>query len=73
MLVDPSVDELLDKKDDEGNPVVSCKYELVSLLAKRARVLMEKKPEYLESTGMHPVTLAAKEIVAGKVLSENEG
>lgn len=64
MLVDPPVDKLLEKVD--------CKYELCTLLSKRARYLMEKRPDYLESTEMHPVTLAAKEVCDDTVYAERE-
>lgn len=64
MLNDPSVDSLMKE--------VECKYELVTVLSKRARVIMEKKPEYLKSTNMHPVTLAAQELESGKIKVEQE-
>ncbi|MDE5592845.1 MAG: DNA-directed RNA polymerase subunit omega [Clostridiales bacterium] len=52
---------------------VGNKYALVSLLSKRARTLMDKRHDYLEQEGINPVSLAAKEVVDGKVEGVEEG
>lgn len=65
MLVDPPIDKLVEK--------VGNKYALVGLLSKRARTLMEKRRDYLEHENIGAVSLAAKEVVDGKVEGVEEG
>ncbi len=65
MLIDPPIDKLVE--------TVGNKYALVGLLSKRARTLMEKRRDYLDSEGVHAVTLAAKEVCDGKVEGVEEG
>ncbi len=65
MLVDPPIDKLVEK--------VGNKYALVGLLSKRARTLMEKRHDYLEHENIGAVSLAAKEVVDGKVEGVEEG
>ena len=64
MMIDPPIDKLVDK--------VGCKYALVVVTAKRARFLLDKKLDMLESTGTNPVTYAAKELYNGSVVAANE-
>lgn len=64
MLVDPPIDKTVEKVDN--------KYALVSVLSKRARVLMDKRHDYLEQEGINPVSLAAKEVYEGKVEAVEE-
>ncbi len=59
MLVDPPIDKLVEK--------VGNKYELVGLLSKRSRTLMEKRADYLEQQGANPVSYAAQEVIDGKI------
>lgn len=59
MLIDPPIDKIVEK--------VGNKYALVGLLSKRSRTLMEKRHDYLEQENINPVSLAAKEVVDGKV------
>lgn len=59
MLVDPPIDKLVE--------TVGNKYALVGILSKRARTLMDKRHDYIEQEGINPVSLAAHEVVEGKV------
>lgn len=63
--MDPPIDKLVEKT---GN-----KYALVGILSKRARTLMEKRHDYLESENINAVSLAAKEVIDGKVEGVDEG
>ncbi len=65
MLIDPPIDKLVE--------TVGNKYALVGLLSKRSRTIMEKRHDYLEQENVNAVTLAAKEIVEGKVEGVEEG
>lgn len=55
MMVEPSLDELLEKVDS--------KYTLVTVSSKRARKIMENYENSLEN----PVSLALREVADGKV------
>ncbi len=59
MLVDPPIDKLVE--------TVGNKYALVGVVSKRARTLMEKRHDYLEQENLNPISVAAKEVVDGKV------
>ena len=59
MLVDPPIDKLVE--------TVGNKYALVGILSKRARTLMDKRHDYLEQEGVNAVSLAAHEVIDGKV------
>ncbi len=65
MLIDPPIDKLVDK--------VGNKYVLVGILSKRARTLMEKRHDYLEQENINAVSLAAKEVIDGKIEGVEEG
>ncbi len=65
MLVDPPIDKMVE--------TVGNKYALVGVLSKRARTLMDKRHDYLEQEGINAVSLAAKEVVSGKVEGIEEG
>ena len=65
MLIDPPIDKLVEK--------VGNKYAVVGVLSKRARTLMEKRHDYLEQENVNAVSLAAHEVVEGKVEDVNEG
>ncbi len=60
MLVDPSVEELL--------PKAECRYSLCMLVAKRARQLVDGAQPMVDDPTPSFVTLACKEIAAGKVV-----
>ena len=64
MMIDPPIDKLGDKVD--------CKYALVAVMTKRARYLLDKKSEMLESTGQRAISVAAKEVYEGKVEARYE-
>ena len=59
MMIDRPIDKLITK--------VGCKYALVSITAKRARYLLDKRSEMLDATKINPVTYAAKELYDGRV------
>lgn len=65
MLVDPPIDKMVE--------TVGNKYALVGVLSKRARTLMDKRHDYLEQEGINAVSLAAQEVVSGKVEGIEEG
>lgn len=65
MLIDPPIDKLVE--------TVGNKYALVGLLSKRSRTIMEKRRDYLEQENANAITVAAKEIVDGKVEGVEEG
>ena len=60
MLVDPSLDDLLDKVDN--------KFKLVTLAMKRARQINDGRPAFMEeSNAARPVSIALQEINQGTV------
>ena len=59
MLVEPSINDLLEKADS--------RYTLVIETAKRARQIAQGEEPLVECESENPVTIAAHEIVAGKV------
>ena len=59
MMIDPPIEKLI--------TTVGCKYALVSVTAKRARYLLDKRSEMLDATKINPVTYAAKELYDGRV------
>ena len=65
MLIDPPIDKLVE--------TVGNKYALVGLLSKRSRTIMEKRHDYLEQENANAITVAAREIVDGKVEGLEEG
>lgn len=66
MLVKPTVAELLNKIGDN-------RYSLVIMTAKRARQIASGDPAKVEADDRSPVTVAAKEILAGEVVMEENG
>ena len=60
MLVDPSIEKMLPKAD--------CAYELVVLVSKRARQLVEGGQPMIGTKAANMVSLACKEIADGKVV-----
>lgn len=54
MMIDPPIDKLVDK--------VGCKYMLVCLITKRARFLLDKKPDMLAESEKSAITFAAQEL-----------
>ena len=59
MIVEPSVTDLLKLVDD--------RYELIILASKRARQLSAGANRLVDTEEQSPVTIAAKEILYGKV------
>lgn len=64
MMTEPPIDKLIQKAE--------CRYALTCVVAKRARQLIGQEQDYLESSGMKPVSLAAKEIYEGKVIIQKD-
>lgn len=58
MINHPSIDSLLNKVEN--------KYALVSLVAKRARKIIEAEPAELGENAVKPVTKAVRELHEGK-------
>ena len=65
MLVKPSVKDLLNKVDDN-------RYSLVIMTSKRARQIANGSTVRVETNDRSPVTIAAEEIDAGKVVKTND-
>jgi DNA-directed RNA polymerase omega subunit len=63
-MIDPPIDKLIEK--------TGCKYTLVCMLAKRARILADKRPNLSEETGMKPISFAADEVYDEKVYAQEE-
>ena len=59
MIVEPSITDLLKLVDD--------RYELIILASKRARQIAAGAPKLVETEDKSPVTIAAEEILKGKV------
>lgn len=64
MMTEPPIDKLIQKAE--------CRYALTCVVAKRARQLIGQEQEYLEGSGMKPVSLAAKEVYEGKVIIQKD-
>lgn len=64
MMVEPTVNELLEKIDD--------RYKLVVVTSKRARQLSEGAMPLTDKEEESMVTLAAQEIAEGKVIIEDD-
>lgn len=60
MMTDPPIDKLIKKAD--------CRYALVIGVALRAKQLITQEADYLETTKLKPISLAAKEIYEDKIL-----
>lgn len=52
---------------EEIQEITSSRYELVMLVSKRARKLVDKNPKLVETKSNKPVTIAIEEIMARKV------
>jgi DNA-directed RNA polymerase subunit omega len=65
MLVKPTVSDLLKKVDDN-------RYSLVIMTSKRARQIANGATVKVETEDRSPVTVAAEEIEAGKVVKTND-
>ena len=65
MLVKPSVKDLLNKVDDN-------RYSLIIMTSKRARQIANGSTVRVETNDRSPVTIAAEEIDAGKVVKTND-
>ena len=56
MLINPPIDKLVDKAE--------CKYALVCLITKRARFLLDKKPDLLADGEKSAVSYASEEFLS---------
>ncbi len=61
MMIDPPIEEL---KEIAGN-----EYILTNLVAKRAKELEKDIPEVIESSQEKAISLAAREVYSGKIVS----
>lgn len=59
MMIDPPIDKLIKHAE--------CRYALTVAVAKRARELATTESNYLESSGLKPISLACKEIYDDKI------
>lgn len=64
MMIDPPIDKLIKKAE--------CRYALVCGISKRTRQLMTQEKEYLDASGLKPISLAAKEVYEGKVIIKRD-
>ncbi len=64
-MIDPSMEELMDNK---VNPGIGSKFELVTMVAKRARQLNDGQEPLTDFESKKPVTIALHEINEGKIL-----
>ncbi|MCL2234716.1 MAG: DNA-directed RNA polymerase subunit omega [Firmicutes bacterium] len=58
-MLEPPIDKIVTK--------IGCKYALCSLVTKRARFLLEKKPDVLDAAGRRAVTVASQEVFDGQI------
>lgn len=58
MMVYPPIDKLIKKAE--------CRYALTCAVAKRARTIIAQEQDYLEESGLKPISLACKEIYEDK-------
>jgi DNA-directed RNA polymerase omega subunit len=63
-MIDPPIDKLIKKTD--------CRYALTCAISYRARQLVTQDVDYLQKSGMKPVSLAAKEIYEDKIVIVKE-
>lgn len=64
MMIDPPIEEL---REIAGN-----EYILTNLVAKRAKELEKEIPEVIESSSEKAISIAAKEIYSGKIVSSKK-
>ncbi|HEY8424007.1 MAG TPA: DNA-directed RNA polymerase subunit omega [Clostridia bacterium] len=64
MMTQPPIDKLIE--------MVDSKYALCCLVSKRARQLVDKKPELLEESNMKPISYASQEVYEGKIHASKE-
>ena len=64
-MIEPPIDELAGKID--GN-----KYKLCCVMAKRAKELEKRIPDEIEKSDKKAISLAADEIIEGKVSSSDQ-
>ena len=64
MMNQPPIDELVEK--------THCKYSLVCLITKRARMLYDKRPNLLEDSGVKAISYAAAELYNNKIIMVKE-
>ena len=59
MMIDPPIDKLIKHAE--------CRYALTVAVAKRTRELVTSESDYLEKSGLKPISLACKEIYEDKI------
>lgn len=64
MMNQPPIDDLVEK--------AKCKYALVCLITKRARMLYDKRANLLEDSGVKAISYAAAEVYHNKVIMSEE-
>lgn len=64
MMIDPPIEEL---REIAGN-----EYILTNLVSKRAKELEKEIPEVIESSSEKAISIAAKEIYSGKIVSSKK-
>lgn len=52
---------------EEIEKITSSRYELVMLVSKRARKLVDNNPKLVKTDSNKPVTIAIEEVMAGKI------
>lgn len=52
---------------EEIEEITSSRYELVMLVSKRARKLVDNNPKLVKTNSNKPVTIAIEEVMAGKI------
>ena len=69
-MIDPSIDEILDPRTGLD---FNSKFELITAISKRSKQLNNNAEIQVETDDKKPVTIALKEIYAGKVLPVKKG
>lgn len=63
-MLEPSLEEMLDK---EKNPEISSKFELITMITKRARQINNGAEIVVKTNARKPVSIAMWEIYHGKI------
>jgi len=64
-MIDPSIDEILDPKKGLN---IDSKFELITMVARRARQINNGAKILVDTKDKKPVTIAVQEIFAGKII-----
>lgn len=68
-MLEPSVEDLL---NEEKNPEITSKFELITMVAKRARQLKNGAQKMIETEKQKPVSIALYEIAEQKIIPVKE-